>query len=114
MWGGGGHPVVSGCCSNTLGLSGLLSDVVESTCQAVSDPLKVISSEELLGQITEFNKKIQEKLEEDGDYDWRMEYVLLGTDVVGLFPIMSADWRGEALRRQLEASKITWKDIDEN
>ena len=37
-------PVVSGCSSNTLGLSNLLSDIVESVCGSISNPYEVISS----------------------------------------------------------------------
>ena len=110
--GGGYRPVVSCCCSNTLGLSGLLSDVVESLCQAVHNPFEVISSEDLLARLTEFNEGIKEKILEDESYDWRREYILLGTDVVSLFPSLSAERTGEAVRRQVEKSSIIWEDID--
>ena len=63
--GGGYRPVVSGCSSDTLGLSGLLSDVVESLCQAVKDPFEVISSEDLLARITEFNEMIERKINDN-------------------------------------------------
>ena len=33
------RPVVSGCSSNTLGLSNMLSDIVESICGSIKDPL---------------------------------------------------------------------------
>ena len=42
------RPVVSGCFSNTLGLSNILSDIVESICGSMPEPLEVISSEDLL------------------------------------------------------------------
>ena len=57
--GGGYRPVLSGCSSDSLGLSGLLSDVVESLCQAVQDPFEVISSEDMLSRIQLCNKKIE-------------------------------------------------------
>ena len=44
------RPVVSGCSSNTLGLSNLLSDIVESVCGSISNPYEVISSEDLLSR----------------------------------------------------------------
>ena len=46
--GGAWRPVVSGCSSNTLGLSNLLSDIIESVCQSIENPFEVISSEDLL------------------------------------------------------------------
>ena len=45
----GWRPVVSGCNSNTLGLSNILSDLVESVCGAVSEPFEVISSDDTPG-----------------------------------------------------------------
>ena len=85
------RPVVSGCNSNSLGLSNLLSDLVESICLSVNDPFEVISSEDMLAQFERFNEEIEEKLKEDPDYDWREKFLLLGTDVVSLFPSLSAE-----------------------
>ena len=36
------RPVVSGCNSNTVGISTLLSDIVESVCNAIEEPYEVI------------------------------------------------------------------------
>ena len=57
---------------------------------AVDNPFEVISSEDLLARITEFNERIKREIEKDGEYDWREKYVLLGTDVVSLFPSHTA------------------------
>ena len=38
---GGWRPVVSGCVSNTLGLSNMLSEIVESLCVSVENPYEV-------------------------------------------------------------------------
>ena len=79
------RPVVSGCTSNTLGLSNLLSDVVESLCCSISDPFEVISGEDLLSRIEVFNKFIKEKNAEKGDnWDYREEMSLVASDVVSL------------------------------
>ena len=40
-------PVVSDYSSNTLELSNIVSDMVESLCVSMTDPLEVISSEDL-------------------------------------------------------------------
>ena len=73
------RPVVSGCTSNTLGLSNLLSDIVESVANAVEDPYEVISSEDLLSRVENFNQKLDhmraQKLAENPEsvWDWRQD-----------------------------------------
>ena len=54
------RPVVSGCSSNTLGLSNLLSEMIESVANAVDNPFEVISSEDLLSRIENFNRLVAE------------------------------------------------------
>ena len=51
--------VVSGCKSNTLGLSNILSDMVESVCHSMEEPFEVISSEDMLARIVGFNKEVE-------------------------------------------------------
>ena len=104
--GGGYRPVVSGCSSNTLGLSNLLSDVLESLCLSVVDPFEIISSEDMLASIERFNDDIKRKLEGMPEYDWREDFLLIGTDVVGLFPSLSAERTGKCIREQVRKSKI--------
>ena len=41
---GGWRQVVSGCNSHTLGLSNMISEVIESLCVSIENPYKVISS----------------------------------------------------------------------
>ena len=120
---GGYRPVVSGCNSDTLGLSNTLSEIVESVCMSVEQPYEVISSEDILLRIEQCNDKIEnimklkddnmylDKLFEDGasndmvekgtdeDYNWESEYMLLGTDVKALFPSLSAKNTGQAIRK---------------
>ena len=102
------RPVVSGCTSNTLGISNFLSDIVESVCTAVKDPYEVISSEDLLYRVEKFNKEIEkeraEKLSEGLDYDWRKDWMLIGSDVSALFPSLTRDRTAKAVRRQTEKS----------
>ena len=91
----------------------MLSDVVESLCLSIKDPFEIISAEDLLARIEMFNKEIKEKIEIDENYDWRDQFILLGTDVKALFPSMSAERTGRAVRDQVEKSLIIWEDIDE-
>ena len=56
---GGFRQVVGGCSSNTLGLSNLLSEVLESLASSRKDPYEVISTEDMLARIDDANEKIQ-------------------------------------------------------
>ena len=49
------RPVVAGNESNTLGLSNMASEVIESIANCKSDPYEVISTEDLLAKIHECN-----------------------------------------------------------
>ena len=71
---------MAGCNSNTLGLSNLLSDMVESVCGAINDPYEVISSDDMLSRVETFNKQIEEERKKEGDdWDWRDSRMLLGS-----------------------------------
>ena len=59
----GWRPVVSGCNSNTVGLSNILSDIIESVCSSIESPYEVISSEDLLSRIETFNRKLRKEIE---------------------------------------------------
>ena len=56
---GGYRPVVSGCSSNTLGLSNTLSEIVESICMAVESPYEVISGEDMLSRVSKCNERLK-------------------------------------------------------
>ena len=101
------RPVVSGCSSNTLGLSNMLSDIVESLCGTIAEPYEVISSEDLLSRCEKFNEwaSVQES-------DWREKYMLLGSDVCALFPSLSKDKTAKAVRNQASKIDIKWENID--
>ena len=129
---GGYRPVVSGCNSDTLGLSNTLSEIVEAVCMAVEDPYEVVCSEDMLSRFDALNERINEimnlhddnmyldRLYEDGatvehnnvsddiEYSWESEYMLLGTDVKALFPSLSAKKTGQSVRKQFSKSKIQW------
>ena len=135
--GGGYRPVVGGCSSDTLGLSNTLSEVVESVAKAVETPFEVISSEDMLSRIYEFNKIIPSLLpvekpnrskapgENDNleglvefwnyvenEWNWKDDYIILGSDVCSLFPSLSAERTCMAVRKQIEKSKISWQNVN--
>ena len=62
---GGFRQVVGGCSSNTLGLSNMLSEVLESVASSRRNPYEVISSEDLLARVENANDKISNLMEEN-------------------------------------------------
>ena len=110
---GGYRPVVGGCNSDTLGLSNTLSEVVEAVAMGVNNPYEVVSSEDMLSRIYNCNEEIKKLKEEKGaNWNWKEELILIGTDVQSLFPSLSAEKTGEAVRIQFAKSNITWENID--
>ena len=99
--------MVSGCTSNTLGLSNLLSDTVEALCSSIEKPYEVISSEDLLSRIEVFNKWVSKQ-----EKDWRKDWMLLGLDVKSLFPSLSKERTSKAVRNQARKIPIKWTNID--
>ena len=101
----GWRPVVSGCNSNTVGISNILSDILESICNAIEKPYEVIYSEDMLSRINKCNREIEREIEEKKkdipDWDWRNKYLLIGSDVEALFPSMSAE-------RTSKIVKVKW------
>ena len=49
------RPVVSGCDSNTLGLSNMVSEFIDAVANSIDNPYEVISTEDLLARVHEFN-----------------------------------------------------------
>ena len=90
---------MSGCSSNTLGLSNILSNIVESICGSMQNPLEVISSEDLLSRIEVFNKWAANQ-----SSDWRKNYALIGSEITALFPSLTKERTAEAIYNQ--AKKI--------
>ena len=57
-------------------------------------------------------KGTQSSSAEIQDWDWRKEYILIGTDVCALFPSLSAKNTAKAVKSQIWKSKIEWNNID--
>ena len=51
--------MVGGCSSNIVGLSNMISEVLESVASAIDNPYAVISSEDMLARINDANMKIE-------------------------------------------------------
>ena len=66
----------------------------------------------MLSTVKNFNKHIEEEKKRDIDLDWRDSRMLLGSDVVSLFPSLSAERTAASVRTQAEKSTIKWENID--
>ena len=68
----------------------------------------------MLFRLEKFNEKIKiEKSKRGESWDWREDWVLLGSDVVSLFPSLSAENTSQIVREQVEKSDLNWENIDD-
>ena len=109
--------IVSACNSNTVGLSNILSEILESVANGVENPTEVISSEDMLSRIHQCNMELKEKkrrLEEQGDHlspeDERL--LLIGADVIALFPNMTSQRTGKISRDQVTESPVKFENLN--
>ena len=51
-------------------------------------------------------------IDQQAEWDWRDEFILLGTDVTALFPSLSAENTAKSVRSQVEKSSVRWDNID--
>jgi hypothetical protein len=58
------RPMVTGCTSNTLGLSNSVSDVLEAVANSEPVPYEVNSSEDMLSRTKVFNEKMLKRQKE--------------------------------------------------
>ena len=68
---GSTRPVVTGCSSNTRGMSNAVSDFLESVANSIPDAYEVISSEDMLARVEEGNEKARKIIEEGRDHRLR-------------------------------------------
>ena len=133
--------MVSGCSSDSLGLFNTVSEVIEAVCMGIEEPYEVVSSEDMLARVYECNKKLakeydgqddkKEKVEKDNGQSDKMDKnnsqedknkkeikdmwtdnILLGSDVKALFPSLSAEETGKAVRKQISKSPVKWNNVD--
>ena len=110
------RPVVTGCSGNSLGLSNSVSDLLEAVANSVIDAYEVISSEDLLAEVHECNRKVTEKIkakmQRGEEIDWEKELIMFGSDVVALFPSLTSENTGRIVRRQIQKSSMKFKGMD--
>ena len=108
--------VVKGCNSNSLGLSNSVSDFLEAVANSIVDAFEVISTEDLLARIAQcnkrFSKEIEARMEQGEVIDWDKEMVIIGMDVVALFPSMTSENSGQIIRSQIFNSGMTVEGLN--
>ena len=141
------RPVAGGNESYNLGLSNGLSEIMESVAKAIQSPYSVISSEDLLARISQFNrrasataasrraeerransppppeKECHEESLEGGAHSPPGEdlhvpqesiqgVALVGSDVVALYPSLSAERTAKIVKNQIIKSRIKFEGFD--
>ena len=77
------------------------------------DPFEVISSEDLVARIERFNNYVKKENDIRGDaWDWKDQWTMIGSDVISLFPSLTAIETAKAVRSQALKCSISWDDID--
>ena len=73
----------------------------------------MISSEDMLSRIEIFNNRVKFERDKRGkNWDWRQHWTFIGSDVVSLFPSLTARNTARAIRRQTMKSDINFENID--
>ena len=102
------RPVVSGTSGMGLSMSNILSDMVENIANMRPDPIEVISTEDMLSRIDQYNENIANTIQDD--------VVLIGCDAVQLFPSLRAEESGRAVREAtmniIKRTKFTIEGLD--
>ena len=104
------RPVVGGNQAMGRHLSEILSEIVEALATLIDDSSEVISTEDMIAHIEEYNKMIL-----SGDVNTE-DLMLLGADVVALFPFLEVEESAEEVMREfidskLEKDNVDWKEI---
>ena len=109
--------IVSACDSYTVGLSNILSELIESVANAVTQPCEVVRSEDMLARITRCNKDLEtlrkQKLENGEHLSEEEEKIfVLGADVIALFPSMTSMRTARIAREEVTKSLIEFEGMN--
>ena len=111
------RPVVTGCDSNTLGLSNMVAELLEAVCNSMTSPYEVISTEDMLSRLEDCNREMKnmraEKLargEELTEEDNQL--YIIANDVVALFPSMTSEMTGKVVRELMEETELEIDSLD--
>ena len=104
------RPMVAGCKLMARHLAGFISDIVEALADCMKNPMEAISTEDMLAIVEDYNAKVLSGFwGEDFDPE---ELVLLGADVVSLFPSMDTTEVAREIRKELEETELRITEVD--
>ena len=93
----------------------MLSEIIESLCVSIEDPYELISSNDMLSRVEVFNDWVRsERIKRGENWDWREDFVLIGSNVKALFPSLSASKIIKIVRQQVEKSKLKWENLSDD
>ena len=108
--GGKSRGIVTGCTSNSKGLSNSVSDVLEAVANSEESPYEVVSGEDMLARVHEANKKTMARRE-----DWlvrRLEKIESDCDSCGDRPsLVLGCGECQPLYQSLHQSKNSCRDF---
>ena len=113
------RPVVTGCTSNTRGLSNGVSDFLESVANSIPDSYEVISSEDMLARIEDANKVARKIIEEGrAKKSKKMRCSMMGTSCMELVERCRRNHReemtasaGKTEMHPQEPSEERWQEL---
>ena len=108
--------VVSGCDSDTLGLSNSVSEQLEAVCNSLDEPYEVISSEDMLACVVDCNKRLEkirsEKTRNGEALDDQEELIIFRNHMVVLFPNITSARTGKIVRYRVQESKLKFEGMN--
>ena len=113
------RPVVAGCSSYNVGLSEILSELLEGVYKTKEDKVGVISSDDFLANLHQFNKKISDEGLQIYDPE-NVAHVsgevptisMIASDVVALFPSMKVKTTARICAEMIVQSETDFQELD--
>ena len=113
------RPVVAGCSSYNVGMSELLSELLEAVYKAKEDKVGVISSDDFLASLHILNKDLSKKnlkiydpnnpAHVSGEED---TVTMIASDVVALFPSMQVNNTARICGKMVRKTELSIEDLD--
>ena len=109
------RPVCSGCNSMGVHLSNILSEIIDAIANSMKGSMEVISTEDLLYKIDEFNKLVDKENEEktqQGNEEREEKIAINGADATGLYPNLEGRQGGRLVRDAYLESDLTIEGVN--
>ena len=101
------RPVCSGCSSMGVHLSNLLSEIIDAIASSMDGSIEVISTEDLLHKIDEYNKQVERDDHQGlGEKQENEKVVMNGADATALYPNLEGRQGGRLVRDAFMKSNL--------